>query len=79
MHGCQKLELAGTDLANTLAKGNAAILDRFPLVLEHVIGHYAGCPYQLGVGEVGPSKRGASLHFAVYICSAQHGELALSW
>lgn len=43
-------------------------------MLVHVIGHNAGCPYQLVVGEAGASKRGATLHFAICICSIWHGE-----
>ena len=57
-------------------KQDAVILDRFPLVLEHVVRHHASRPYQLGVGEVGPSKRGTSLHLTMCVCSNKHRERA---
>lgn len=55
-------------------KKDAVILDRFPLVLEHVVRHHASRPYQLGVGEVGPDKRGTSLDFTMCICSTSSRE-----
>lgn len=55
-------------------KQDAIVLDRLSLVLEHVVRHYAGSPYQLGVGEVGSSKRGTNLHFTMCICSTKRRE-----
>ena len=43
-------------------------------MLEHVVGHHPSRPYQLWVGEVGPSKRGTSLHFTMCICSNKRCE-----